>query len=101
MDRWRSVLRAGSILATLFLAAACTNDLAPLTQRTRAPAPASRPSRATVPRSECGQLDVGGKRYRASLRPSHGPAGDIDHVSGPTLRGEDGRYYPEYQLALR
>jgi len=101
MDRWGSVVRGPAILASLFLAAACTNDLAPLTQRTRAPAPASRPSRATVPRSECGQLDVGGKRYRAALRPSHGPPGTIVHVSGPTLRGEDGRYSPEYEIELR
>jgi hypothetical protein len=53
-------------------------------------------------RRKCGTLDVGSDpdRYGSHIRPQRGEPGDTVVVHGPTLRGEDWRYFPSDRLEV-
>jgi len=46
----------------------------------------------------CGTLVPGGKQYNTVMMPSRGAPGDEIVLSGPTFRGEDGRFFPVDRL---
>jgi hypothetical protein len=48
----------------------------------------------------CGRLDPGGKRYRTAMLPTKAAPGDEIVLSGPTLRAEDGRYFPSDRVEI-
>jgi hypothetical protein len=43
---------------------------------------------------DCGLISLGRETYGTTMLPKQGPSGTGVVLSGPTLRGEDGRYWP-------
>jgi hypothetical protein len=58
------------------------------------------PAPTAPKRPRCGVVDVGGARYGTVMEPSRAAPGDQVVLSGPTLRGEDGRYFPADRLEV-
>ena len=52
------------------------------------------PAPDAAARPDCGVISQAPEEYSSSMIPDRGPAGTRVIVSGPTLRGEDGRYAP-------
>jgi hypothetical protein len=50
--------------------------------------------------TRCGMLDPGGDRYNTVMLPTRAAPGDEVVLSGPTYRGEDGRYFPSDRLEV-
>lgn len=64
----------------------------PTTDRWRRVVPSLRP--------ECGVVELTGDDYETEITPSSGPPGTVVRVSGPTVRGEDGRWAPADRLEM-
>src|SRR5438105_32330 len=95
------LLRIGMILAILGSGFALTDRSTTHVPQTRVTTSSPSPASTAPSHPHCGQIDPGGKRYRAVFHPNHGPPGTLVTVAGPTLRGEEGRYSPENAVELR
>jgi Kelch motif len=49
---------------------------------------------------ECGVIELTDDDYETEIKPTSGPPGKVVRVSGPTLRGEDGRWAPSGRLEM-
>jgi hypothetical protein len=58
------------------------------------------PEPLAPPRPRCGMLSPAGPEYNTVMLPRRGVPGDEIVLSGPTLRGEDGRFFPADRLEV-